>query len=184
MARDHRHRREIRLDGYVRDDGLIEVEAELTDVKTYAFDNHDRGTIAAGEAVHHMRVRIAVDDKLCVREAQAETLAGPYHICPKATAVFEQLVGLEIAPGWRRRVQAAIGGREGCTHITELMGPVATVVMQTYYGEASRKGRKVDGASNHEDEAPPPQAGLVNSCIGYHEDGEVARRLWPDGLPS
>jgi hypothetical protein len=35
--RQHVHRRSITLDGYVRTDGLIEVEAELTDVKTYGF---------------------------------------------------------------------------------------------------------------------------------------------------
>ena len=63
---------------------------------------------------------------------------GPYAICPTANEVFQNLIGLQIGPGWRRKVQAAIGGRHGCTHITEL-GPVATIAYQTLYGEEARQ---------------------------------------------
>ena len=63
VDRKHVHRRSITLDGYIRGDGLIEVEAELTDVKTYGFPE-DRGYINA-EPIQHMHVRVAVNMK-CV----------------------------------------------------------------------------------------------------------------------
>lgn len=181
-SRHHVHRRSITLDGFVRDDGLIEVEAELKDTKTYGFPSVDRGYIQPGEAIHHMQVRIAVDDQLEVREAEAKTLAGPYHICPSANDVFDQLIGLRIASGWRNKVRHAIGGRRGCTHITELMGPVATVVMQTFYGEEAR--RKRDNATGDMDMTDSDSyIGLINSCVGYDEDSPVITRLWPNGIP-
>ncbi len=183
VDRKHVHRRSITLDGYIRDDGLIEVEAELTDVKTYGFPSEDRGYIDANEPIHHMQVRVAVNDDLEVCEAEARTIAGPYHICPKANDVFPELVGLKIASGWRNKVRAAIGGRKGCTHITELMGPVATVIMQTYYGEESRRTRDAKtGQMNMSDS--DAYKGLINTCVGYDEDGPVVKKIFPNGIHS
>jgi hypothetical protein len=70
-----------------------------------------------------MILRITITKERVITAAEAITVTGPYAICPKANEVFDELVGLKIAPGWRRQVQAAIGGRHGCTHITELLGP-------------------------------------------------------------
>ena len=174
------HRRNITLDGYVRDDGLIEVEAELTDVKTYGFPSEDRGYIYPDEPIHHMHVRVAVNNDLEVCEAEAKTLAGPYHICPKANDVFPELIGLKIAAGWRNKVRSVIGGRKGCTHITELMGPVATVVMQTYYGEEARRSRDAKTGQMDMSESDSYK-GLINTCVGYDEDGPVVRKIFPNG---
>ena len=88
VDRKHVHCRSITLDGYIRGDGLIEVEAELTDVKTYGFPSEDRGYINANEPIHHMHVRVAVNNDLEVCEAEAKTIAGPYHICPRAMMFF------------------------------------------------------------------------------------------------
>ena len=86
--KQHLHRRSITLDGFLRADGMIEVEAELKDTKTYDFSNHDRGEIKAGEPIHYMRVRIAIDDNFEVREAGSRNRAGPYQICPQANLSF------------------------------------------------------------------------------------------------
>ena len=185
ISRQHRHRRSITLDGFVRHDGLIEVEAEIRDTKTYAFSNMDRGEIKAGEALHHMRVRIAVDESLIIREAEAETISAPYHICPSATAVFSNLVGVAIASGWQRNVRKAIGTNHGCTHITQLMGQVGTVVMQTTFGERRRRmteeNAKVGAKHKGEGSKPyaPPTA-LINTCYSYRPESPVVKRLWPD----
>ena len=66
-------------------------------MKTYAFPNRERGTINAGEPIHHMKVRITINDAL---EITAAELKGKrYQICPSATLVFDRLVGLTIGPG-------------------------------------------------------------------------------------
>ena len=170
ITRERVHTRTITLDGYARSDGLIDVEGEIMDVKTYDFPNKERGVIHANEPLHHMKVRIAIDHGLQIKEAEAETIAGPYAICPSATLGFDQLVGITIGPGWRNKVRQAIGGITGCTHITELMGPVATVAIQTLYGEEARQ-KRLQGMSNEESH---DVSALTNSCIGHAEDPAAA----------
>ena len=82
--RERVHTRQINLNGYRREDGLIDIEGEITDVKTYAFPNRERGMINAGEPIHHMQVRITINDQLEITAAEAATVAGPYRICPSA----------------------------------------------------------------------------------------------------
>ena len=127
VERELVHQRRITLNGYVRNDGLFDIEAELTDHKTYPFPSDFRGEVTPDLPVHHMILRITITKERVITAAEAITVTGPYAVCPKANEVFDELVGLKIAPGWRRHVQAAIGGRHGCTHITELLGPVATI---------------------------------------------------------
>ena len=50
--RDLLHSRDIILRGYRRADGLYDIEAQLTDTKSYGSANRDRGYIQAGEPVH------------------------------------------------------------------------------------------------------------------------------------
>ena len=163
------HTREINLKGFRREDGLMDVEGVITDVKTYDFPNRTKGTIKAGKPYHHMHVRITFDDSLEIVAAEAATLEGPYEICPAATKVFDRLVGLSIGPGWRAKVRQAIGGIEGCTHITELMGPVATVAFQTLYGEKARQRREGGDVA----EGREADLAVANTCIGHAEDPEA-----------
>ena len=168
VAREKRHQRKITVNGFLRDDGLYDIEAELTDHKTYPFPNDFRGTVTPEEPMHHMQVRITIDNDLVIQSAEAVTLAGPYEICPTANDVFDALTGLQIGSGWRRRMMAAIGGRHGCTHITELMGPVATIAYQTRYGEEARQRRKKGHISDKDTQRA--NAALRNSCVGYADD--------------
>ena len=168
VPREAVHKRQINCNGFVRADGLYDIEAELTDHKTYDFPSDFRGTVTPDLAVHHMVLRITIDRDRVIQHAEAITITGPYAICPKANAVFDNLVGLQIGPGWRRKVQAAIGGRHGCTHITELLGPVATIAYQTLYGEEARQKRQSGTLSDQDKQASRSQ--LANSCVGYADD--------------
>ena len=168
VPREAVHKRQINCNGFVRADGLYDIEAELTDHKTYDFPSDFRGTVTPDLAVHHMVLRITIDRDRVIRHAEAITITGPYAICPTANAVFDNLVGLQIGPGWRRKVQAAIGGRHGCTHITELLGPVATIAYQTLYGEEARQKRQSGTFSDQDKQASRSQ--LANSCVGYADD--------------
>jgi len=46
--RERLHTRSIEINGYRRVDGLYDIEAHLTDCKSYGQTNFDRGYIAAG----------------------------------------------------------------------------------------------------------------------------------------
>ena len=170
--REEVHNRWISCNGFVREDGLYDIEAEITDNKTYAFPTSFRGDVTPGMFVHHMKVRVTINPELEVVAAEAVTVAGPYAICPTANDVFDSLVGLTIGPGWRRRVTAAIGGRHGCTHITELMGTIGTIAFQTRYGEEARKRRArlaSDGRASSAQQEGSASV-LANSCVAYATD--------------
>ncbi len=168
VGRELAHKRQITLNGYVRIDGLFDIEAELTDHKTYSFPSDFRGEVTPDLPVHHMIVRVTITKERIITAAEAITVTGPYDVCPKANKVFTKLVGLQIGPGWRRKVQAAIGGRHGCTHITELLGPVATIAYQTLYGHDARERREKTQFSDADKKNE--RSHLRNSCVGYADD--------------
>lgn len=168
-ARKPLHHRSIDCRGYERDDGLFDIEAQMTDVKSYSFDNRYRGTVAAGEPIHDMWLRLTVDRELTIVGAEAVTAASPYPACPQIGERYQRLVGLQIGAGWRRKVAALFGGVDGCTHLTELLGPVATTAFQTVYTRT--RGQRAITA-----EKRPP---MLNSCHAYAADGEVVKHSWP-----
>ena len=171
--REEVHNRRISCDGFVREDGQYDIEAELTDNKTYSFPSDFRGEVTPDQFVHHMKVRVTIDRSMTVTAAEAITISGPSVICPTANDVFQNLVGLKIGPGWRRRVTEAIGGRHGCTHITELMGTIGTIAYQTRYGEDARRARAPIGSSGLEtarSRGDARSSALANSCVAYATD--------------
>ena len=162
------HKRQINCNGFARNDGLYDIEAELTDHKTYAFPSDFRGIVTPDLPVHHMILRVTINKERVIQHAEAITITGPYAICPTANEVFSNLVGLQIGPGWRRKIHALIGGRHGCTHITELLGPVATTAYQTLYGEEARQNRQLGPMTDQS--KPVSRVELANSCVGYAND--------------
>src|SRR5262249_43965799 len=56
--REHLHTRNIECTGYLRTDGMWEVDAHLTDTKTYDFQSSERGDMPAGRHVHDMWIRL------------------------------------------------------------------------------------------------------------------------------
>jgi hypothetical protein len=159
------HARRIECHGYRRADGLWDIEGHLVDTKSYAFENRERGTILPGQPLHDMWLRLTIDDSMVVRAATASTDSAPYRICGEVAPRFEQLVGLTIGKGWRRAILERLGGAKGCTHLVELLGPIATTAFQTM--AAARRGRQADSSS-----ADPAR---INSCHAYREDGPLIK---------
>lgn len=158
------HERAVTCHGYLRADGHFDIEGEMRDHKTYDFPSKLHGTVEAETPYHHMRVRITITEEMEVLKAEAVTLQGPYAICPEAALNIRHLVGARIGPGWRRQVQKAIGGATGCTHITELLGPMATTAFQTIFAEKAKRQREEGTA------ASPQTQSLKNSCLAFAED--------------
>lgn len=181
VTRSHAHQRRITLDGYARDDGAYDIEAELIDTKSHSFSSRAHGEIKKGQALHHMKVRVTVSEEMEIIDAEAVTLSGPYHECSAGAQAITHLIGERIQPGWKKIVARAIGGRQGCTHITELMGPVATVAFQTIYGERARRAREQAHDNPDAVASPPQMAGLLNSCHALAEGNQAA--FWNWGIP-
>jgi Protein of unknown function (DUF2889) len=167
------HTRHIECRGYRRADGLWDIEGHLTDVKTYGFESEYRGEVTPGAPIHDMWIRLTLDDGLAIAAVEVVTDASPYRICPEITPNFQRLVGLRIRPGFTSQVKELLGGVEGCTHLVELLGPVATTAFQTIYPWKQRYG----GAPQP---APGKRPRLIDTCHAFASDGEVVKRLWPD----
>ncbi len=93
VERELVHQRRITLNGYVRNDGLFDIEAELTDHKTYPFPSDFRGEVTPDLPVHHMILRITITKERVITAAEAITVTGPYVICPKANEMLTNLSG-------------------------------------------------------------------------------------------
>ncbi len=83
------HTREIKSCGFKRQDGLWDIEAHLTDMKAYEFSNSWRGTVAPGEPVHDMWIRLTLDDDLYIRGIEASSDSTPYELCPKVLNILK-----------------------------------------------------------------------------------------------
>ncbi|MBX6370184.1 MAG: DUF2889 domain-containing protein [Rhodospirillales bacterium] len=174
VPRQHLHTRRVEVRGYRREDGLWDVEGHLADTKTYSFLSKERGEVQAGEPVHEMWLRITVDDDLVIRAAEAVTEASPYKICPAITPNFARLVGIRIGTGFRREVKRRLGGTEGCTHLVELLGPIATTAYQTIYPYKARQEEEAG------ERRPRKRPGVLDTCHALASDGEVVRTHWPE----
>jgi hypothetical protein len=118
-SRKEVHTRTITLRGYEREDGLYDIEAHLTDTKTYSFSNEHRGEITPGTPLHGMWMRMTVDERLNILECEAATDHSPYAICPSAAPNFSRLAGLRIRPGFLREANSRIGGTVGCSRASK-----------------------------------------------------------------
>jgi hypothetical protein len=174
VKRRQLHIRTIVIEGFAREDGLWDIEGRMIDEKTYGFPNRDRGRIEAGEPVHDMRVRLTIDADLRIQRVEASTDASPYRICADIAPNYGKLEGAVIGPGWRAKIKEAVGGREGCTHISELLVAMATAAYQTLFSERAKRNA---------DHPPLPSSSKrpswINSCYALREEGEVVRREWP-----
>src|ERR1043165_3658840 len=103
--------------GYLREDGFWEVEARLVDTKPFTQRDRFRGELPPGTPVHDIRLRLAVDDDLVVREAETNMVSTPYPTCVDVEGILRRLVGEQIGKGWRETVRRKIGRLGTCTHL-------------------------------------------------------------------
>jgi hypothetical protein len=182
------HSRDIVLRGYRRADGLYDIEAQLTDTKSYGSANRDRGYIEAGEPIHGMWLRLTVDEERTIVACEAASDYTPYSICPSAAPNFARLAGLRIKPGFLKEAANRIGGTAGCTHLRELLQQMATTAYQTIdparaRREATEAGEIDRPGSDRLDVRITAKMGgapaILNTCIAYGTESPVVQRRWP-----
>ncbi|MBK1838987.1 DUF2889 domain-containing protein [Azospirillum sp. YIM B02556] len=178
-AREPIHTRRVTCQGFRRADGLWDIEGHLTDVKSYGFHTEERGHMEPGTPIHQMWMRLTVDDTLTVQAVEAVTQHSPYAACGSITPRFQQLVGLRVGPGWTRSVKERLGGAKGCTHLVELLGPLATTAFQTIYPILAREAAKRPGNAGKPADGDGKRPVLLNMCHIFDSNGEQVRRQWP-----
>ena len=152
----------------------------MTDRKSYSFPSDERGEVVAGTPVHDMWLRVTLDDGFHIVAIEAVTDASPYRLCPEITPNFQRLVGLRVGPGFNRKVKELVGGVEGCTHLVELMGPLATTAFQTIFSAKHREQRGRAQESEGAPARPNKRPRLIDTCHALASDSPVTKRTWPE----
>ncbi len=171
--RKHIHTREIVCHAYEREDDLWDIEAHLTDVKTYGFANRDRGRVEAREPIHGMWIRLTIDADFAVRDVEAAMDHTPYAMCNRIESDHKKLIGATIGPGWNKQIRTLLGGTHGCTHMREMLGRMATVAYQAVYGRKRREGLEVD-------DKPGRRPFMLDGCHTWASDSPVVKMEYPD----
>ncbi|MGE0735163.1 MAG: DUF2889 domain-containing protein [Alphaproteobacteria bacterium] len=182
------HTRNVQCRGYERADGLWDIEGHIVDTKTYAFESSWRGQVTPGTPVHEMWIRLTIDDRMVIREVETTTDAGPFRVCPDITPNFKRLEGERIGPGFTRRVRELVGGRNGCTHIVEMLGQVATTGFQTLVRkrvrdeQAAKQARAARAEPQPGDAPPAPRKKpmIIDTCHALSSEGEIVKNEWPE----
>ena len=177
VARRPVHTRNIRFEGFLRDDDLWDIDCELSDTKSDPIPMRERGTLPPGEPVHLLRVRLTVDDHFTIRAVQTAAIHTPFGECQSAAdAPMQKLVGLTMGPGWRKAIDGSIGGVGGCTHLRELVFNAATAAFQMIPHYRATQGGGKDELAGANASKPPFYMG---QCMTWAFEGPVVLRHAP-----
>lgn len=168
-----KHTRAIQVEAFARDDGLWDIDAHISDIKTRDITLAS-GTRPAGAPVHDLWLRLTIDTELNVVDAQAVSDAVPYpNFCDTIGPAYEQLVGLNLMHGFREGVRQRLSGIQGCTHLTELAQVLPTAAIQAFAGEVLDTR---DGASGNQQNRKPFQ---LDRCHALRTDGAAVAQYYP-----
>lgn len=174
-ARALLHTRQVQCTGWEREDGLFDIEGRLSDVRAHDQDGL-RGNVPrrAGDPVHLMTLRITLDAGFTIVDAEAVSHQVPFADCTGVNAAYRQLIGLQIRGGFSKAVKTLFAGEGGCTHLTELLGPMATTAFQAI-GPAMERRRQARGEPMDD---PGSAKRLLGSCRGLRRGGDAAVIRW------
>lgn len=168
-----KHTRTIRVEGFAREDGLWDIDARITDVKTMDVPIAS-GVRPAGMPLHDLHLRLTVDTRLTIVAVDAASDAVPYPgQCDTIAPAYQRLVGLNLMHRFRADVKARLGGVAGCTHLTEMAQILPTAAMQALAGVVF--GERGAGAGDTSTEKPIQ----LDRCHALRSDGAAVARYYP-----
>lgn len=167
VPRKTSHIRRVTYQGYEREDGLWDMEAELHDSKAHDMPSfRHQGVRLAGDPIHHMWLRVTIDRQLVVHAIEAAMDAHPLQDCPQARPALQGMVGACMARGWRQAIAQHMGGVASCTHLRELLFNMATAAFQT-----------LPAAFGGGDPDTPPRH--LGQCTGWDFEGNGVKEYFP-----
>lgn len=168
-----KHTRAMQIDAFAREDGLWDLDARITDVKTRDATLAS-GVRPAGDALHDLRLRVTIDIHLNIVDAEAVSDAVPYPgYCDTIGPAYQKLIGLNLLKGFRQRLNERLSGIAGCTHLSELAQVLPTAAIQAFAGDVIDTR---DGASGGEQTEKPFQ---LDRCHALRSDGAAVAKYYP-----
>ena len=170
VSRQELHLRRVEMRGYARSDVLFEVEGRVIDSKPRDFMPPTGGrAVRANEPIHDMGVRLVFDEDLLVHAVETFTNASPFPICVDGGSALQSVVGLRMVSGWSAEVKKRLSGPRACTHLMEMLIPLATTAFQAL--SEIRLARPLVDATGRPHK--------LDSCYAYGATREVVLRNWP-----
>jgi hypothetical protein len=167
-ARRLLHTRQVRYEGFEREDGLIDIEATLLDTKTFAFDVRGERRWEAGDPIHAMQIRLVIDPQFIVRDIQVSLDDVPHGECLGAGEPMRRVIGCSLRKGWRQAIEERLGKVQGCAHLRELLFNMGTVAFQTL-------ARQLNKSQQDAGKPPAPMGG----CLAWDPTGPMVARVYP-----
>jgi hypothetical protein len=150
---------------FSRTDGLWDIEGQLTDTWPVPVPRAG-GLLPAGEPMHSMWLRLTVDRTATIVAVQAVTDAGPYgSACGTIAPDYGQLVGLQVARGYRDAIRKLFGRTAGCTHMNELAGAMGSAAMQALWSELTQD--------------PEAKPFSIDGCHALKASGQQVAQFFP-----
>ena len=169
------HTRTVVYQGYDREDGLWDIEAELTDVKTFDFQVPNEVSFPANEPIHGLKIRVTLNAQLVIQDVVTAMDRIPHPECAGAPHGMHKLIGCTMGPGWRKVIQQHVGGTEGCTHLREMLANMATAAYQTVPASQWHR-RELAGVPQPAITKPPFHLG---QCHSWALDSPTTQRAYP-----
>ncbi len=174
------HAREVKCEVFERDDGLWDVEGHMTDIKPFDWPNRDRGgIIPAGEPLHGMSLRLTMDLDFKIHAVEAVIDYAPHQLCGDIVDVFKQLEGATIGRGWSKLIKERFSGVKGCTHLRELLGPIATSAFQGLFKPRRDRDRAPQETREEETRLLVGSVEVLNTCHAWDTRGPIVKDFWP-----
>jgi hypothetical protein len=168
-----KHTRAISIEAFARDDGLWDLDAQITDIKTRD-SNLASGIRPSGLPIHDLSLRITIDTHMTIVDAEAVSDAVPYPgFCNTIGPDYKKLIGLNLLRQFRFGVNERLSGVKGCTHITELAQLLPTAAIQAFAGDVIDTR---DGADDSNFTEKPFQ---LDRCHALRVDGLAVAQYYP-----
>lgn len=163
------HTRKIDVTTYDYDGQRILIEGFLKDDRFQ--DSHMiTGEKFPGGVIHHMKIRLLVNcSSLLIEDVDVDLPSVPRNECRETINCLAPIKGLTITRGFTAKVKKLAGGKNGCTHLVELLLAMAPAVVQGFAAQQSQKPTNSDPAR-----ARMIYSFLLNTCHAWREDGPLA----------
>ena len=167
------HTRDIQLATYSHTDSRVIVHGILKD-RRYIKVFDITGDIKEPGIIHHIDVKMMIkSNPLIIEDAQAQMIHVPMPECHATLDTIESLKGLEIKSGFSKKIHTIVGGKNGCTHLCQLIVAMGQEIVQGWLTH-SRKNRS---PVPEDFESFTDKKFLLDSCRMWTQQGPKMKRL-------
>jgi len=126
---------------------------------------------------HEMEVELDITiPGMVIADIRGRMIRIPHEHCARGIAALGRAVGLEVKKGLTVRMEEAIGGKDGCTHLTNLVMEACHASVQgqylslrEYFGGLLDEMTPVERAKWFMMSRPQ----MIDSCVAYRHDSPI-----------